>query len=547
MPYRISILTPIEVPDNIVKAFKVPPTPQKAAFSDIPVDVGPQYEGQRVRAPEMYVELGGPKVTHKFELFRVRRVDEIEDGEIVVIGPDVSELSEGSSHPYAVIIEAAGSKLEPQAEGVLERRIHEFSNYIQGYMHLNQRYDIWLRISKRSYQKGLNSFRYIGTVLYRLFRSAFPVIEKIRIAFVTDPKTVELLHDQALKVYDERDRRALGLKDEDVDTFYTCKLCQSFAPTHACIISPERPSACGAITWLDARVAALIDPKGPIQPVPKGRAIDPFAGEYEGVNEIVRKVSNGTIQRVKLYSLFDYPPTICGCFEIATFYIPEVDAVGLVHRGFTGVTPIGLRFGQVADAVGGGKQVPGFQGVGLLYLRSKKLFQVDGGWSRIVWMPSELKQRVIDAIPPELRDRIATEKEAQNVDSLKKFLIEKKHPIAVKLLEKEAERKAKEEKPAMKAEEVAAPATPPEHAVQQQPTTVVPLATTLTATSTQQTVTATVAPTSTGNIVVTVSIPVQMQQVGGKGISITLKGVKIRAEKLVIKKIEDGRGNEQKG
>ncbi|MEM1678472.1 MAG: CO dehydrogenase/CO-methylating acetyl-CoA synthase complex subunit beta [Ignisphaera sp.] len=543
MPLKISIVSPIEVPDDMVKIFKVPPPPPKAMFSDIPVDVGPQYEGQRVRAPEMYVELGGPKVNHKFELFRVRDLNEIEDGEVIVVGPDVGELKEGSSNPYAVIIEAAGSKLEMQAEGVLERRLHEFSNYIQGYMHLNQRYDIWLRISKRSYQKGLNSFKYIGTALYRLFKSAFPVIEKMRIIFVTDPKTVELLYGQALKVYDERDRRALGLKDEDVDMFYSCKLCQSFAPTHVCIITPERPSACGAITWLDARVAALIDPKGPIQPVPKGRTVDPFAGEYEGANEVVKKLSSGTIQRIRLYALFEYPPTICGCFEIATFYIPELDAVGLVHRGFAGTTPIGLRFNQVADAVGGGKQVPGFQGIGLLYLRSRKLFQADGGWNRIVWMPSELKQRILDAIPPELRDRIATEKEATDVESLRKFLMEKKHPIVEKLLAKEAKKEeAREEKPVEKTKEAEMSTVTPLQPSMPSMQVPHPQQVIATVASTQQTATATVIPTSAGNIVVTVSIPMQMQQTqtSSRGISITLKGVKIKAEKLVIKKVEGG-------
>ncbi|MEM0153102.1 MAG: CO dehydrogenase/CO-methylating acetyl-CoA synthase complex subunit beta [Ignisphaera sp.] len=543
MPLKISIVSPIEVPDDMVKIFKVPPPPPKAMFSDIPVDVGPQYEGQRVRAPEMYVELGGPKVNHKFELFRVRDLNEIEDGEVIVVGPDVGELKEGSSNPYAVIIEAAGSKLEMQAEGVLERRLHEFSNYIQGYMHLNQRYDIWLRISKRSYQKGLNSFKYIGTALYRLFKSAFPVIEKMRIIFVTDPKTVELLYGQALKVYDERDRRALGLKDEDVDMFYSCKLCQSFAPTHVCIITPERPSACGAITWLDARVAALIDPKGPIQPVPKGRTVDPFAGEYEGANEVVKKLSSGTIQRIRLYALFEYPPTICGCFEIATFYIPELDAVGLVHRGFAGTTPIGLRFSQVADAVGGGKQVPGFQGIGLLYLRSRKLFQADGGWNRIVWMPSELKQRILDAIPPELRDRIATEKEATDVESLRKFLMEKKHPIVEKLLAKEAKKEeAREEKPVEKTKEAEMSTVTPLQPSMPSMQVPHPQQVIATVASTQQTATATVIPTSAGNIVVTVSIPMQMQQTqtSSRGISITLKGVKIKAEKLVIKKVEGG-------
>jgi len=468
MSINITLLELVKLPEDVkIHVFDVPPAPQKGAFADIPVDVGPQYEGQRVRGPEMYVELGGPKVKYKFELFKVRKPEEIEDGKVVLVGPDIPELKEGSSIPYAVIIEAAGKGLEPEGEGVFERRIHEFSNYVQGYMHLNQRYDIWLRISKRAVQKGLTSFKYIGTVLYRLFKSAFPIIEKLRIVIVTDPRVVELLYPQALKIYEERDRRALGLRDEDVNEFYSCKLCQSFAPTHVCIITPERPSACGAISWLDARIAAKIDPKGPIQLVPKGRLLDPIGGEYEGANEAIRKLSNGAIQRVKMYSLFDYPPTICGCFEIATFYIPDLDAVGLVHRGFAGTTPIGLRFSQIADTVGGGKQVPGFQGIGLLYLWSKKLFQADGGWTRIVWMPSELKQRVLDAIPLELRDKIATEKEATSIEELKKFLVEKGHPIVQKLRERERAEEKKEEKVEEKAPSITP--TPPTPALPQAP------------------------------------------------------------------------------
>ncbi|MEM2015744.1 MAG: hypothetical protein QXE58_05860, partial [Candidatus Methanomethylicia archaeon] len=56
----INILNPLEVPDEIVKIYSVPPTPEKGMFTDIPVDVGPQYEGQRIRREDMYVEFGGP-------------------------------------------------------------------------------------------------------------------------------------------------------------------------------------------------------------------------------------------------------------------------------------------------------------------------------------------------------------------------------------------------------------------------------------------------------------------------------------------------------
>ena len=523
----VKILSPVEIPETVsVKIFKAPPPPPKGPFTDIPVDVGPQYEGQRVRKNDMYVELGGPKVKYKFELFRVKKPEEIEDGRIIVIGKDLDELEEGGRYPYAVIIEASGEKLEEEAEGVLERRIHEFSNYVQGYMHLNQRYDIWLRVSKRSYAKGLNSFKYIGTALYRLFKSAFPVIEKMQIIFITEPSVVEALHEQAMKVYEERDRRALGLRDEDVDTFYACKLCQSFAPTHVCIITPERPANCGAISWVDARVAALIDPKGPIQPVPKGELVDPVKGEYTGVNESVKKLSNGAVQRICLYSAFEYPHTSCGCFEVASFYIPELDALGLVHRGYTGPTPIGVKFSQIADSVGGGKQVPGFHGLGILYLRSRKFLQADGGWKRIVWMPSELKSRIEDAIPPELKDKIATEKEAESLEDLKKFVIEKGHPVAEKLKEEKKE----EETVPRKEEEEAKPREAILQPVQAQPQ---PVATVQGASAGVQAITI----PGPGGITVSVTIPTQTQK--GPTTTVLLKGVKIKIEKLVIKQAKE--------
>ena len=123
-------------------------------FEDIPVDVGVIYEGERIRRKEMYVELGGPKVDYKFELVRVRKPEEVEDGRVVVVGPDLDQLEEGKSYRFGIYIEVAGEKLEEDLEGIIERRIHEYVNYIEGVMHLNQRYDIWIRISKKSFRKG---------------------------------------------------------------------------------------------------------------------------------------------------------------------------------------------------------------------------------------------------------------------------------------------------------------------------------------------------------------------------------------------------------
>ncbi len=398
-------------------------------FEDIPVDVGVIYEGERIRRAQMYVELGGPKVDYKFELVRARSMDEIEDGKITIIGPDLNELEEGGRYPFGIYIEVAGKQIEEELEGVIERRIHEYTNYIEGVMHLNQRYDIWIRVSKNSYKKGLTSFKIIGKVLERLFKSELPIIEKMQITFITDPKEVEKRYKEALEVYEARDARARGLKDEEVDMFYGCSLCQSFAPTHVCIITPQRYSNCGAISWFDARAAAKVDPKGPLFPVEKGECLDPIKGEYTGANEAVKKRSLGAIKRVWLYTAFGYPHTSCGCFEAAAFYIPEVDGFGIVHRGFRGETVNGLKFTTIADSTAGGRQVDGFHGISIEYMRSPKFLQADGGWERVVWVPSEVLERVKDFVPPHLIGKIATEKDVTNIEELKEFLKERNHPV----------------------------------------------------------------------------------------------------------------------
>jgi len=465
-------------------------------FADIPVDVGIIYEGERIRWPDARVELGGPRVEHKFELVKVRRMKEVEDGKITILGPDIKDL-EKKSYPFGIYVEVAGKELEEELEGVIERRIHEYINYIEGVMHLNQRYDIWIRISKRSFDKGLNSFIYIGKVLQRLFKSELPIIEKIQITFITDPEKVKEKFKEAMETYEARDARARGLKDEEVDAFYGCTLCQSFAPTHVCVITPQRYSNCGAISWFDGRAASRVDPKGPIFRIEKGECIDPLRGEYTGVNEIVKRKSGGEITRVWLYTAFGYPHTSCGCFEAVAFYIPEVDGLGIVHRGFAENTPIGLSFSTIADSTAGGRQVDGFHGISIEYMRSPKFLQADGGWERIVWIPEVIKERVKNFIPKDLVDKIPTEKDVKNVEELKQFLKMKNHPVV--------------ERWKKKAEEIAARKKPPEEAKPVKP-----------------------AITSAAGL----TLPVSTGTVGG--FKLILKNVRIRADKVrIIKRKEE--------
>jgi acetyl-CoA decarbonylase/synthase complex subunit beta len=416
-------------------------------FEQIPVEVGLVHEGERVRKNDMQVELGGPAEPEKCELVLVRPVDSITDGDISIIGPDISSMEEGKHYPLAILVEIAGSKIEPDLEGVIERRIHEYSNYIEGFMHLNQRYDIWIRLSKKSFKKGLNSFRSIGKVMLELFRNELPILEKIQITFITDPKKITPLYQEALRRYEERDARARGLADKDVDVFYGCALCQSFAPTHICVITPQRYANCGAISWFDGRAAAGIDPKGPIYAIEKGECLDEVNGEYTGVNESAKKRSMGEINRVFLYSAFGYPHTSCGCFEGIAFYIPEADGFGIVLRGFRDVTVNGLPFSTMADSTAGGRQVDGFHGISIEYMRSPLFLHADGGYDRVVWMPSETRDRLKDFIPASVYPAIATEKDAKTIPELKSYLEANNHPVVLRWKSAETAARATADRP----------------------------------------------------------------------------------------------------
>ncbi len=85
---------------------------------------------------------------------------------------------------------------------------------------------------------------------------------------------------------------------------------------------------------------------------------------------------------------------------------------------------------------GGGLQTPGVMGVGKYYLTSPKFISADGGFKRVVWMSSFLKESMAEELKavaerggvPDLIDRIADEKVCTDVDGLLEFMTEKEHP-----------------------------------------------------------------------------------------------------------------------
>jgi acetyl-CoA decarbonylase/synthase complex subunit beta len=408
----------------------------------IPMGCSPAFEGKSIRKEEMYVEFGGGRAT-AFELLRMRPAEEVKDGVVTVIGPEIDSMKEGSANPLGIIIEVAGKTMKKDYEPVLERRIHNFVNYGEGSWHVAQRDLIWVRLSKEAVAKGVK-IEHLGKLLASKFRMDFPrLLDAVAVILITDPEKVAEARKEAERIYDERDARIKGMRDIDVNTYYSCTLCQTFAPNHVCVITPERPALCGAISWLDGKIAYEISPSGANQPVEKGAVINAQSGEFEGVNRFVRKASHGEIDRCSLYSVMEYPMTCCGCFEAIALMLPEVNGIMVVNREFKGQTPSGMSFSTLAGTIGGGAQTPGFAGISKNYILSDRFLQGEGGIERLVWMPSplkeELKNRLVQMLSDkglkDFFDKIADETKATTIEELMVYLEKVGHPaLAMKPL-----------------------------------------------------------------------------------------------------------------
>lgn len=404
---------------------------------DIPVAFASAFEGEIIRRGDMQVEFDGSRVDC-CELVQTKDASEVEDHKIEVIGPEVDEMELGSKNCMVYVVEVAGKNMQADFEPVIERKFHSYINCIEGVYHTGQRDMFRIRISKEAFNAGFRA-RHFGEVLYAQVKNEFEaVVDKCQVKIYTDPAECHRLrHEVANPIFEKRDERLLTLTDESVDVYYSCIMCQAFSPSHVCVVTPERLGLCGAVSWLDAKATNELDPNGPCQVITKERVIDERIGEYEDVNEAVKKFSQGALEDVSLYSIMEKPMTSCGCFECICGIEPFSNGVCIANREYAGMTPLGMTFPELASMTGGGVQTPGFMGHGKHFIASKKFMKAEGGVQRIVWMPKDLKDQVaerLNATAKELygienfTDMIADETIAEDPETLVAFLTEKGHP-----------------------------------------------------------------------------------------------------------------------
>ncbi|MGV8074477.1 MAG: acetyl-CoA decarbonylase/synthase complex subunit alpha/beta [Syntrophobacteraceae bacterium] len=409
----------------------------KVAITEIPVPVayGPAFEGERVRKDDIYLECGGGK-TPCFELVRIAEMDEVEDGRVEVIGPNIKDIQSGARLPLGVTVQVAGRKMQADYEPILERQIHHLVNYAQGIMHIGQRDIAWYRIGKGAVEKGF-SLEHIGKILHAKFHQDFGAIfDKCQVRIYTEEAGVKELLSAAQQAYRDRDVRVENLTDASCDTYYSCTLCQSFAPTHVCVISPERTGLCGAYNWLDCKASNEINPTGPNQPIIKGETLNARFGNWKGVNDFVYKASRQSISSYNLYSIMYDPMTTCGCCECIAAVLPTCNGIMTVNREYTEMTPSGMKFTTLAGTIGGGNVTPGFVGHSKYNITQRMFIAGDGGLKRVVWMPKLLKEEIRERLLkrgeeigiPNFIDMIATEENGVTEDEIYPFLEKAGHP-----------------------------------------------------------------------------------------------------------------------
>ncbi len=404
---------------------------------DIPVSFASAFEGEIIRRGDMQVEFDGSR-KDCFELVCTKDASEVEDHKFTLIGPDFDQMEVGSKQQIAYIVDVAGKNMQSDFEPVFERKFHSYVNCVEGVMHTGQRDMIRIRVSKSTFEAGFRA-KDLAEVLYANIKNEFDaVVDKCAVTIVTDEaECTKLRHELAIPAYDRRDERLTSLTDESVPVYYSCIMCQAFSPSHVCVVTPERLGLCGAVSWLDAKATNELDPQGPCQVITKERVIDENLGRYEDVDEAVAKFSQGALEHVTLYSIMEDPMTSCGCFECICGIEPFSNGVIITNREYTGMTPLGMTFGELASMTGGGVQTPGFMGHGKHFISSKKFMKAEGGIERIVWMPKELKEQVAERVNKTAQelygienfcDMIGDETIATDPEALLEFLTEKGHP-----------------------------------------------------------------------------------------------------------------------
>lgn len=278
------------------------------------IGFGSRYAGH-LRKGEWHLELGGPAHNYMGFVFveYCPDVSDVREGVVEHYGPDISELPPETSLPFMWHIKAAGMNLTPDIFPMVERGVVMGFSWTEGLMVMGQRANTWLRISKKVAPRL--TVQKLAQSLYAAVKTWGSVAERVEqtIVFATPEmgggELIRPFLNDAKAKWEAQDARLSDLKDDDVDEFYGCTICRMIAPTHCCIVTPQRPPYCGFLNYSALKVFTSYEPSGFMFSVPKGKTLDAGKGWYTGVDEAVYGKSGGRTRKIFLNSCIAYPTT----------------------------------------------------------------------------------------------------------------------------------------------------------------------------------------------------------------------------------------------
>ena len=408
----------------------------KVFHVSVPVAYGPAFDSEMISDADLQIEYGGIECCG-FELAQKAASTELTDGKVEVIGPEPAAAGQPAHADLAIIVKVAGERVKPDFEPYLERQLQDFINYAAGIQHTGKRDRISIRISKAAAAKGF-TLESLGKLLCARFHDEFgSSIEKVEVRLITEPKLHAEWLARARATYEARQRRIESLTDDQADLFFVCTHCRTFAPNNVSIITPQHISPCGECNWFDARASFELDPAAGRRPLKPGKLIDITRGIWEGTNQYAKVASGGRMSEVALYSLMHTPMGACGDFECMVMLIPEANGVMVLSHEDTALpTPAGITI-DTFSSLTAGEQIPGVVGMGKAFLLSPKFILPEGGFKRVVWMSSRLKESMKEELQavceregdPALMEKIADERLVTTTQQLVRWLKEHHHPV----------------------------------------------------------------------------------------------------------------------
>ncbi|MHA1651306.1 MAG: hypothetical protein ACTSYB_14030 [Candidatus Helarchaeota archaeon] len=139
---------------------------------------------------DIYVELGSPRYESVAFIVLTQDPEEVQNGVITLIGPDIHE-SKGKELNFGQVILIGGTEIEDIKYREMERALFHLKN-LEGFMIRAVPNKLWCRVSKQVGFRGF-SFEDLGKALMIMYKEQFPDIETIEILFITTESPQDFL------------------------------------------------------------------------------------------------------------------------------------------------------------------------------------------------------------------------------------------------------------------------------------------------------------------------------------------------------------------